>query len=140
MGLKEQNKVRMVGVIPSGDADPIPVGKIPDGGTQVLKYNTAENATTIIHTVTAGKTLYLSATTIGMRFLAEVSGPFELYLRDENDLNAVIIFTSSRVTNDGFCCGQSFCPPVEVPALWDICIYASGAGLRAYGFIHGYEV
>ena len=139
MGHKESNLANTVGVLPAVGASPIPVGKIPDGGTQVLKNGIAENTTDIIYTITTGKTLYLSAVTIGIRFTAEVSGSAQLFLRDEDDLNAVIIFNLTRGANNGFCCGQSFFPPAEIPALWDICIYSNPAGIHAYGFIHGYE-
>ena len=139
MGKKISNEARMSGGLPSQGADPIPVGKSPDGGTQVLKHGSAENTTTIIHTVTTGKTLYLSVVTIGIYFTAEVSGYAQVYLRDEDDLNPAIPFILTRGANNGFCAGQGFCPPIEVPAAWDICVVSSAADLWAYGFIHGYE-
>ncbi len=140
MGLKETNRERQIGIIPSQGADPIPVGKIPDGGTQVLKSNVAENSTAILYTVTTGKTLYLSTATLSVAFSPDVTGTSALFLRDQNDANAVIIFSVTHVSINGFAVGQSFFPPLEIPALWDICVSSGIAGLYAYGFIHGYEV
>ena len=61
MGLKEIDKVRMLGVLPSQGADPIPVGKIPDGGTQKAIDGSVNNETLTLITVTIGKTFYLVA-------------------------------------------------------------------------------
>jgi len=59
MGLKETDKVRMLGIVPSQGADPIPVGKIPDDATQVATSGRIENTTSERYVVPAATTFYL---------------------------------------------------------------------------------
>lgn len=139
MGKKEANEIRMLGILPSQGADPIPVGKIPDGGTQVLKYDNAENETTVLHTVTAGKTFYLSSAVLSATFGADIAGRVQLFIRDEDDLNAVHIINEQLAAYDGQAVPCSFCPPIEIPALWDICILSNLDNVFANCFVHGYE-
>lgn len=139
MGKRETNRVRMLGVLPSYGADPIPVGKIPDEGTQVLKSGDAENETAILYTVTAGKILYLSSLVFSLTFGADVSGHCRVAIRDEDDLNPVDIINVTHRTYNGAGIPCSFCPPIEIPALWDIFLVSSIADLFVQCFIHGYE-
>lgn len=139
MGLKETNQVRMVGVIPSRNASPIPVGKIPDDATQVTKRGSATNTTTVIHPVTASKTFYLST----LIFFADVTAAgytAEIFVTNGQGATQynLIYLTCRAVGQIGT--SPSFNPPLEIPAGWDICAKSNGTQIVCDGFVHGYEV
>lgn len=139
MGKKESSEVRMLGVIPSKGADPIPVGKIPDGGTQVVKSDEIADTSAILHTVTTGKTLYLSHFTLCATRHVAASG--FLAVRDGNDSQVYVIsYVQSYTSTQGMAVSGSFLPPLEIPAGYDVYLVSSDAGLFVNGFIHGYEM
>lgn len=129
----------MVGVLPSANADPIPVGKIPDGGVQVLKSENIRDGEVIIHTVSTGKILYWSTVALSASYLSDVTGNIQLYIRDENDVNTMTLHLVSCKAYEGVNVFGSFLPPIEISALWDIVLVSSVADLSARCFIHGYE-
>lgn len=111
---------------------------IPDGGIQVAKSATAENATVIIHTVTAGKTLYLSF--FSVRISSHVNQSVTLKVRNDLDVDQ---YESAKVNSytgmPGFTVTGNLNPPLEIPAGWDVVIVSPGAGAYGHAFIHGYE-
>lgn len=130
----------MKGVLPSQGADPIPVGKIPDDGTQVAASANADNTTTVIHTVTAGKTLYLNGVTIMANNSAGVVSSAYIVVRNAADAEQYHIFYIRL--NDGLedSDSENFIPPIEIAAGWDIALRSASADMYTRGFIHGYEV
>lgn len=138
--MKITNLVRTIGIIPTRNADPIPVGKIPDGGTQVAKEGSAAGADVIVHTVTSGKTLYLSACSLGIKNgLASTSSGY-LGVRNASDTWQYMLLYTGVVANDGKTALLSFPIPLEIPAGYDIVANSSDADVQVYAFIHGYEM
>lgn len=137
--LSEPNRVRQWGALPSTDAGPIPVGKIPDLGTQIVLADTAENGTTVIHTVTAGKTLYLSAIFLNNFAGAAAGGLTYLFVTDSGD-SEVYTLIMLRLPALGFASETNqFLPPLEIPAGYKLKVASSAASIVAYSFVHGYE-
>jgi len=137
--MKESDRIKMFGVLPSQGADPIPVGKIPDGATQILEDTVATNETAIIHTVNSGKTLYLVTWVLSAYLLA--NGYIALRIRNTEDtitFDLALTFITGGTTVPAII--GSAIPPIEVPEGYDIVIFSSVAGLSAQGGIFGYEM
>ena len=139
MGKKEANEVRMLGVLPSRGADPIPVGKIPDGGTQVVESGTAQNETVVIHTVDTDKTLYLSVAGLCASNTSEAAGTTHLFVTDGDDTEMYALSYARMPANWCFSDQRCFSPPLEIPTGWKIKVDSSAVDVLGYGFIHGYE-
>lgn len=140
MSLKEANLVRMKGVLPSKGAEPIPVGKIPDDGTQVAEDGLAENQVTAFHTVTTGKTFYLTAFTCGFNNDTEGDATGNFYVTNASDAIQYYLAYSRIPANDGEMLACSFPTPVEIAAGWKFKIESPAAGFYIRAFIHGYEM
>lgn len=137
---KETNIARMVGVLPSQGAGSIPVGKIPDGATQILAFEDANNSTEIVHTVTAGKTLYLVSWVF--HTVGQAPGQANLFIRDDEDafkghLAGILIPATAGVCPS---VANSVTPPMELLADWDVVLASTVAGLIVWGSIFGYEM
>lgn len=137
---KETDKIRMIGIIPFQGADPIPVGKIPDGGTQVTEEGYAVNQVTLIHTVTATKTLYLSYASMGISNESAVIEVCSLQITDGADNVKYHLFWSGCGNKAGIIVAGSFMPPIEIPAGYKIKLNSTAADLKSNAFIHGYEI
>ena len=139
MGKKESNEVRMIGIVPFQGADPIPVGKIPDGGTQVVKDDSAANTTATVHTVNNAKTLYLTSIIEQVRNDNAAIKTALFYVTDGDD--------TIQYYFDGLGVGPStqhrftatFNPPIEIATGWKIKIETDAADCHIGVFIHGYE-
>lgn len=140
MGKKEANEIRMSGVLPSQGADPIPVGKIPDDGTQQIQYDNAINETTTIHTVTTGKTFYLSAALFSGQNLSGGNETVTFFVTNAADSIQYYFWITRVLNEEGFAVSASFLPPLEVPAGWKFKLTSAAANMKIYGTIHGYEV
>ncbi len=109
-----------------------------DTGTQITKYATATNATAIIHTVTAGKTFYLSGWALGTN--GGASGPVSILIRDDSD---VAVYYPCRMyqsaANNGVSDAKANIPPIKIPADYDICAVGGAASLSALAMIEGWE-
>lgn len=136
----EHNIPRMVGVRPAHNADPIPVGKIPHLGSQLVRGTHADNNTVIIHTVTIAKTLYLSLAVHTIQNYSGASGNSDFYVTNAED--AVQYYFSRLASLDDYGHGVSlpFLPPLEIPAGYKIIVNSSGATVVANVFLHGYEM
>jgi hypothetical protein len=152
----EANQVKWVGVRPTNPEEDLPVKQAdktkllatvypyvpvrPVGSTQVAKHNIATNSTVTIHTVTAGKTLYLCsiAFSIDNRAAAQAGGSFGVY----NGAGALqyYFWIGSAPANDTKQASLSFNPPLELTAGWLIKVSSNLAAVDVLGFIHGYEV
>ncbi len=140
MGKKESNEVRMLGILPSQGADPIPVGKIPDGGTQVVAWSHTENATLVVYTVSTGKTLYLSNATFISRNSAELYKYTRFFVTNAADEDQYYFYRIIQLADSIISCPYSFLPPLEIPAGYKIKLFSGDSDLQCMAFIHGYEV
>ena len=112
-------------------------------GTEVNADNEATNATVVVHTVTADRTLYVDCMTVeySCRTIAGVTGalqaynavPALVYELDKQQFNVV-----AEVMN----CGNSLTFPLllQIPAGYSVRVYSSGASFTVYGYVHGYEL
>lgn len=123
---REPNQVKWVGFRPA------------HRGAQVASDAGGTDGTFILHTVTAGKTLFLC----GMTFENNDSGTGHVgTLRVRNDTD-VAQYDLAQVFIDAIgqiITSKSYWPPLEIPALWDVVVISSAAGLDTRGFIHGWE-
>lgn len=118
-------------------------GLRPSGTTQIIACDSATNTTTIIHTVTGGKTLYLQAVSI-LAVTSEGIGyghSGQVSVRDTGD-NFKYILVGASFDNYGNFPGvfAVFPVPIEIPANYDIYISTDEAHATAYGTIFGWEV
>lgn len=127
MGWREKNEARWVGMRPAHK------------GVQICKSATAVNTTVVLHTVTAGKVLYLVEASVTDNSGA---GVFELYIRDAADAfvrHLAKIYTPTAVGGVNADHWSVF-PPLEIPAGYDLCVFAgSGAGVSGSGNMFGWE-
>lgn len=134
-----EDKLRMVGVLPSVNAGPIPVGKIPDGVTEVKVSGTANNETTTIHTVTAGKTLYLSFWTLDYSNESGATSYCSLQVDNGSDVLQYRI-ANPRCPDGGYNdFSGNMIPPMEIPAGYKVKLVSTDENMYARAFIHGYE-
>lgn len=112
--------------------------KIPPDATQVFKYNAATNATVIVYTVTAGKTLYLSQWVFSVRSNA-AGFQGNLYVRDADDLNPVYIAQIALGSAGHLCNSGNPNPAIEILAGYDVVVDSNNAGLGSWASIHGWE-
>jgi hypothetical protein len=136
---KEYDLTKMGGVLPSQDAGPIPVGKIPDQETQVVEGKQATNETVVVHTVTAGKTLYLSAWAFSVNNFSGVDNGGYALVTDGSDVQQYVFCSIRCPDADGKGLSCSLLPPLEIPAGYKIKAYSPGANITVTLFIHGYE-
>lgn len=126
MSFREPNQVLWRGVRPA------------HLGTQILKYADANAATVVVHTVSAGKVFYLTFFS-HTGFLSAAGEVSELIIRNAADALQLRLsrFESPASETLSVAVGLNF--PIEIPALWDIAIYSSNAGIVSYGSIAGWE-
>ena len=128
MTYREDNKVLWRGVRPAHN------------GTQVLKYIPASNAVVLLHTVTAGKILYLNALILSCYTAQPASFVGYMTVHDELD-NLQYYFFLFRCPGDGCVNGSLGFPfPLEIPEGWRINVLSNAALSYSTGFIHGYEL
>lgn len=140
MGKKISNQVRMIGVLPSEGADPIPVGKIPDDGTQIAVRGYVGAGTVEVHQVDGSKTLYLSAAVLS-GFNIEAAGKYVSFaVTDGSDSLQYYIISHTMITASQFFLPLQWAPPLEINPGYKIKITASHANAPLNVFIHGYEV
>jgi hypothetical protein len=107
-------------------------------GTQVAKHNHAINALVIVHTVTDGKTFFLTTLTLSVG--APAAGVGWMYVRDAADVDAYfLVFVQCSATTASGPFSVTFNPPLEIPEKYDIVVRSNVAVLDVYGFVHGWE-
>lgn len=139
MGKKEANEVRMLGVLPSQGADPIPVGKIPDGGTQTIIADNAANQHKTIYTVNTGKTYFVTGF---MCFIFNSSATIRkcyLEVTDGDDNFQYYLCYVGAPIGGAFTESMNFSTLLEVPAGFKFRIYSDGASSEIYVTVFGYE-
>jgi len=134
----EPNQVKWRGIRPVEPREAIPIQPYTDFGTQVAKSASANNSTAIIHTVTAGKSLYLCGVSLSVVPTASGYGYFSV--RDDTDTLQYTFFRPNRQQNDGEMVSMTFNPPLVIPEGWDIYIISQVNNFGMTGFIFGYEV
>ena len=126
MAFREPNRARWVGVRPGHD------------GTQVVKYARAENATVIIHTVTAGKTLFLCGL-MGSVFDNGGGQHTVVFVRDGADVFKYYLYWGENNASAGEPFSKSYWPPIEIPAGYDVCAQSTAAAHYINAIIDGWE-
>jgi hypothetical protein len=151
----ETNKVKWVGIRPTNPAENIPVELFMPatqqvfqhepgpwaavrGGitrTQFINYAAASGTTTILRTVTSGKSYFICSAALSLAH--NTTSVSVLLIRNETDtVTAELLFLVlsgvGHVANS-----ISYPMPLKVPALYDICVYNQlGA---SYAHITGWE-
>jgi len=126
MKFREPNQVRWQGVRPGHD------------GTQIQARNEADNATVLIYTVTALKTLYLC--TAGLSTYTAVGGGSFLRIRTDGDVFWLDLLSFYQGVNlSSVNPVITFWPPLEVPAGYYIEVRSSSVGHKVQGYIFGWE-
>ena len=138
-GKVQKNEVRMIGVMPSYGADPIPVGKRPDGASVLALYGVADNSTTSIYTIPAGQTGYLTHYTFSIYNTAAGAGGGRLYINNDTPALWNEIVRMIVPTNNGFAMSGSFNPPLELGAGFAALVQSWIANTKVTVFIHGYR-
>ena len=126
MAFREPNQVKWVGTRPGHN------------GEQVAKLGSAEGGTTIIHTVTLGKTFFLSALSY-TSFSDATPITMGVLVRNGADVHQYSLIHELVALAHTNAFGMSYPVPVEIPAGYDICAHSSGATGRASACIHGWE-
>jgi len=103
MKFREPNEVRWVGVRPA------------HRGTQVKAHGMANNGTVTIYTVSAGKTLFVTAMHVFMRCTSGTSANSIIWRDNKNDVWFVVGRPSAGAAGQAFAC-VNYNPPFEVPA------------------------
>jgi len=126
MKFREPNQVQWVGTRPA------------HRGTQIAANVFVDNVTTIIYTVSAGKTLYLCHAILASTSI--VAGNGVLKIRDAVDADWIHL---ARAYQTALSWGQNysipFWPPLEIPALYDVVVLSNAVGCSWLGGIHGWE-
>lgn len=126
MEFREPNEVLWRGVRPAHK------------GTQVAKEATANNATETLHTVTAGKTLYLTHWVHTVR--SNITGLGMLFVTDDLDVARYYISQiRSQADVAAYAPVGSLYIPIEIPEGYKIKVSSSAAGCVIFAFIHGWE-
>jgi len=126
MNFREPNQVKWVGVRPAHN------------GIQIQKQGEAENGIVIIHTVTSGRTFYLTSVSWSANS-SQTAVNFCLGVRNTSDVfvyDICAVFFRA-VGQVGW--GLTFNPPLEIPSGYDIYVHSSAVGASAKAFIHGWE-
>lgn len=118
-------------------ADPVTIinGALPTGATAVNK--SVYNSAAIIHTVTAGKTLYLTG--CNMQGAWNADGVTYLEVRNASAVVQYSLMILSLYSDESDGLVQSFSPPLVIPANYDI-YFNKFANHFAGASIFGYEV
>jgi len=118
------------------------ITKSPTGTDAVFKSHIATNATGVLHSVTTGKTLFLTAATLAVSSL-DVSGIAYLAVRDDNDdIQYYLLRQNLRATTDNSANAAYsvvMFPPIEIAADWDIIVLSPHDDISASASISGWE-
>lgn len=108
-----------------------------DTGTQITKSGSANNGTTIIHTVTAGKKLFLSSAVVACGF--GVSNAFEFFVTNAADVTQYSIYKGSGGAAGNQSVGLNFNNPIKIPAGYKLKCLTNSAGAGIGVCINGWE-
>jgi len=137
---KEVNETRMVGVLPSQGADPIPVGKIPDNGSQITRDEVAVNSAPTVHQVPSGKTGHITFALLTIRNSDTAIKTPRFFITNDSDVEQYSIQNQGVLPDTQHMIPMTFNPPLEVPSEYKVKVSSDDAALSVALFIHGYEV
>jgi len=121
----------------TGNVNVVPVPRT--GYTQIAKSDSASNATVVLHTVTAGKTFYLT----GANFLiyCTVAGTaFDFPVTNAADAIQYSLIKGIYMANVSIISPLYYSPPLEIPEGWKIKLISSDANIQLWASVFGYEV
>lgn len=111
----------------------------PEGYTQVVKDGVATNTTTVMHTVTAGKTFYLTGHTFTINSTGAGNLGSLIVTNDADVEQYAIEKTSISIAATIINNAMAHVPPVEIPAGYKIKAVSDDGGLTVDACIFGYE-
>lgn len=111
----------------------------PAVAASILADDDATDETTVLYTVTSGKTLSLTSCYLWATNEADTAQNAYIALRDDEDTEQ-IRWAMKLLADSLAAIGISFPTPVPLSEGWDVVIYSSDADLTAHGSITGYEV
>lgn len=126
MSFREYNRAKWIGVRPGHNGI-----QIVANGAGVV------DETTVIHTVSASKVLYI--TSWWLSCFASAAGTANFFI---NDTDPALFYRICRFEDDGaFCLALSgnFWPPLEVSSSYTVSIHSNSADLEAAGGFVGWE-
>jgi len=126
MKFRESNQVKWVGVRPGHN------------GTQIIKYGLANNSTVVLHTVSAGKTLYLYSFNIDV-YTTTASFGGQLRVRDTTPAIVNILADLNAGANMSQAIAQDLYYPIEIPAGYTIEIVSDVEAVIVVACIFGWE-
>lgn len=140
--MAETNRVLWRGIHPTSPVENIQVHPGTFEGSvagitrvQIVKSVEVNNTTTIIHTVTSGKTFYLCSCSCdadsGSNKLTH------LKVRNASDVDQYIIIDHESTAQSSINGSLTFFPPIAIPAGWDIVLETTA--VQGMGFIFGWE-
>ena len=95
--------------------------------------------TTIVHTVTAGTTFYVDHFT-GAWWADTVGFTYRFGVRNVANADQYYFVNIPVSGNDNGHVSGCFPTLLTIAAGWDVFVYSSGAGGRAHGYVHGWEL
>lgn len=106
--------------------------------TQIIKEGLALNNTVTLHTVTAGKTFYLTSISFSMDNSGAAASRGWLYIRDAAD---TIVATWAAICHNGLSVAQviPFSIPIPIAAGYDLTIQSFAATIQVEVTITGFE-
>jgi hypothetical protein len=135
--MKESNLLNCYGVMPANQDEFIPVRSTFNGGTEVKKFGSATDTTTVIHTVTTTKTFRL--TEFSFTAVAGAIGFASLSVYDGTPTWLYNLVYFGFISADRDSVALSFTEPVIIPADYSVRIISNHADIDCHAFIHGYE-
>ena len=123
---REPNRVKWVGVRPGHE------------GTQIVKANHTGPGLAIIHTVTAGKTFFLTGVSCYSHAGAAIAIG-SVAVRNGADVYQYALIGLGAPINNRVGAAISLWPPIEIPAGWDVYVDCGGAGSDNSGTVFGWE-
>lgn len=133
----EGDRLKWRGIRLAAGENSLPVHEVGCVGTQVKKSAQATNETTILHTVTAEKTLCLAA--VALTGCGDGSGIMQMTVRNDTDVFQFYIFCLAFIIKSPAFATLSFSPHMDIPAGWDIYIVSDDVDVTATGFLFGQE-
>jgi hypothetical protein len=107
--------------------------------TWIRKFGQAVATTTILYTVTAGKTLYIVAASLAVVSTAAAAIEVSLSVRNAADVTQAYLvprYPGPGALSDGGECAYPI--PLSVPAGWDVVVYSAAGGV-GLGSFWGWE-
>lgn len=102
-----------------------------------IVYNVGAG-TFVGYTVPAGKKLFISSVIFPIRLTVAALGTSYGFVRDASDTLVYYIIGMNFAVQGQWSFSNQFCPALEVPAGFDVCLYTDLAGLDAWMLFFGW--